>query len=107
MALDYLVPLIDGTGRPILNGSLTYILIPWDEPWSGDTRSGGGKGQAPFEYISPKRKTVDTDPIDRRPLVRRRGVPAVYTRKSEQIERNNKIAAEIMRLLVEALTREP
>jgi hypothetical protein len=50
---------------------------------------------------------VDTDPIERRPLVRRRGVPAVYAKKAEQIERNNKIAAEIVRLLVEALNREP
>lgn len=109
MALDYLVPLLDGTGRPILNGSLTYILIPSDQPWSGSFRGGGGTGRglAEPEYISPRRKPVDTDPIERRPLVRRRGVPAVYTKKAEQIERNNKIAAEIVRLLVEALNREP
>ncbi len=43
---------------------------------------------------------------ERLPKVRRRGLPAIYTRRADQIERNNQAAMELTRLIVEELTAD-
>ena len=93
MALDYQVPLLGDAG-PLLIGDGLYLLVPSDEPFSG-TFTGGGAAATSAAHV-----TV------RLPKVRRRGLPGVYTRRADQIERNNQKAMELTRLIVEELTAD-